>query len=48
MNGFAYVDGGAVEGGGGGCESDEDGRLPNALTAAMMAAEPAGLAGGGA
>lgn len=29
-------------------ESDDDGRLPKALTAAIMAAEPAGLDGGGA
>lgn len=39
---------GAEDGGGGGLESDDDGRLPNALTAAIMAAEPAGLDGGGA
>jgi hypothetical protein len=35
-------------GGGGGVESDDDGRDPNALTAAIMAADPAGLDGGGA
>lgn len=57
MEGLPYIEGGAEgadgaeEGGGGGgsgCESDaEDGRLPKALTAAIMAADPAGLEGGG-
>jgi hypothetical protein len=48
MEGLPKVDGGAEGGGGGGgFENDDAGRLPNALTAAIMAAEPAGLEGGG-